>query len=92
MISMKLDVVMRDGNTVPVMIGPKVQVEFEREFAMGIAKAFGEDMRMEHVYWLAWRAMRHVQKTSLDFDGWLDQVADVEMDEGEAATPLDSAP
>jgi hypothetical protein len=88
MISMKMDVITSEG-TSTVSITPKVQVEFERHHSMGIAKAFGEDMRMEHVYWLAWKSMRHVKSTSLDFDQWLDTVIDVEM-EGDD-TPLEPA-
>jgi hypothetical protein len=91
MIAMKLGVVMPEG-TVDVIIGPKVQVEWERHYSMGIAAAFGEDMRMEYVYYLAWLAMRHVRKTSSTFDEWLDEVIDVEMDDDESAAPLAVTP
>jgi hypothetical protein len=90
MIAMKLNVVTTTG-TVPVMISPKVQVEFERHYKLGIAKAFGDDLKMEHIYFLAWKAMAHVGKTTATFDVWLDDVVDVEMDSDDSA-PLAPTP
>lgn len=92
MISMKLDIVMVTGETVPVVVSPKVQVEFERHYNCGIASAFGgDDMRMEHVYYLAWKAASHLRKTSKSFDDWLDDVEDIEMEEDDAV-PLAPVP
>jgi|TARA_R110000744_G_scaffold145453_4_gene258102 hypothetical protein len=79
MISLKMDVATTTGEKVPVVITPRVQVEFERHFKFGIAKAFTDDMHMEYVYYLAWRAMTHAQKTAEAFDDWLDSVSDIEM-------------
>lgn len=90
MIAMKLDVV-TTTETVPVTITPKVQVEFERHYKLGIAKAFGEDLKMEHIYFLAWKAMCHVGKTTATFDVWLDDVVDVEMG-GDDSAPLAPTP
>ena len=93
MISMKMDVVLTTGETVSIIVSPKVQVDFERHYKLGIANAFGGDeMRMEYVYYLAWKAMAHVGKTAKTFDDWLDDVADIEMIDDEEPDPLALAP
>lgn len=89
MMSMKLEVV-TTGGRYPVNITPKVQVEFERHYGVGIAKAFSEDQKIEHIYFLAWKAMHYAGLTASQFDQWLDDVLDVEMTDGDAA-PLDKA-
>lgn len=89
MISMKVDVVTNTG-TSRVAITPKVQVDFERHYKCGIAQAFGDDMRIEHVYYLAWKASVYAGQTTAQFDAWLDEVLDVEMVEDESG-PLDPA-
>ena len=84
MISMKMDVLMTSGDKVPVIVTPKAQVEFERHYKLGIANAFGDDMRMEYIYFLAWKAMVHIGRTTKSFDDWLDDVEDIEMAEDDA--------
>lgn len=91
MISLKMDVVMATGEKVSVAVTPRVQVEFERHFKFGIAKAFTDDMHMEYVYFLAWKAMGYAQKTSQSFDDWLESIVDIEMVDDDAP-PLAPAP
>ena len=67
---------LEDG-TYPVT--PVVQVAFEREFKTGMGKAFQTDMRSEHVYWLGWKAMHAAGKVVKPFDGWLGELAAVEI-------------
>lgn len=69
------------------VVTPKVQVLFEREFKMGLPKAFTAEPRMEHVYWLGWRAMQAAGEVVKPFDEWLGSVRSVEMVEG-AEVPL----
>jgi len=57
MISLSLRVT-HNGETNEYAVGPKVQVAFEREWKTGMPKALTNDQRMEHLYWLAWKASR----------------------------------
>ena len=66
-----------EAGTYPVT--PVVQVAFEREFKTGMGKAFQTDMRSEHIYWLAWKAMHAAGKVVKPFDGWLGELASVEI-------------
>lgn len=69
------------------VVTPKVQVLFEREFKMGLPKAFAAEPRMEHLYWLAWRSVQAAGDVVKPFDEWLGQVLAVEMVES-AEGPL----
>lgn len=82
MISLSLRVTTTNG-TNDYQVGPKVQVAFEREFKVGLPKAFAADQKMEHLYWLAWKCAEQVAKSGgpavKPFDGWLDTVESVEV-------------
>lgn len=82
MISLTLRVTV-DGVTNEYQVGPKVQVAFEREWKVGLPKAFSAEQRMEHMYWLAWKAQQASGAVVKPFDGWLDQVENVEVVEGD---------
>lgn len=71
-------------------VTPRVLVDFERFYKTGIGKAFAEEQRLEHVYWLAWTAERHSGTIVPVFDTWLDSVLDVELETGE--TPFVESP
>jgi len=78
MISLNLRVT-HDGETNEYAVGPKVQVAFEREWKVGLPKAFSVDMRVEHLYWLAWKAQGSSGAVVKPFDGWLEGVESVEI-------------
>lgn len=78
MISLNLRVTTTDGSR-DYEVRPKTVVAFEREFGMGVGKAFQSEQRAEHIYWLAWRAVKDSGTVVKPFDGWLDEVQDVEM-------------
>lgn len=59
-------------------ITPKVEVDFERKFGMGIGKAFNEQKR-EHQHYLAWLAVKASGAVVKPFDGWLDDVQNTEV-------------
>lgn len=82
MISLNLRVTTADGAR-EYEVKPKTVVEFERQFGMGIGKAFQTEQRAEHIYWLAWRSVKDSGQVVKPFDGWLDDVADVEMIEAD---------
>jgi hypothetical protein len=83
MISLTLRVTTGDGGG-EYEVGPKVQVAFEREWKVGMPKAFQTEQRMEHMYWLAWKAQQSSGVVVKPFDGWLDTVEKVEVVEGES--------
>ena len=61
-------------------VTPAVQVAFEREFKIGVAKAFGSDgMRNEHLFWLGWKAMHNSGRVVKPFDSWLAELVGVEL-------------
>lgn len=82
MISLNLRVTTADGAR-EYEVKPKTVVEFERQFGMGIGKAFQTEQRAEHIYWLAWRSVKDSGQVVKPFDGWLEDVADVEMIEAD---------
>jgi len=81
-ISLNLRVTTADGAR-EYEVKPKTVVEFERQFGMGIGKAFQTEQRAEHIYWLAWRSVKDSGQVVKPFDGWLEDVADVEMIEAD---------
>ena len=78
MISLTLRVT-HDGDTKEYVVGPKVQVQFEREWKVGMPKAFSSDQKVEHLYWLAWKAMQSSGAVVKPFDGWMDSLEAVEI-------------
>jgi hypothetical protein len=86
---MTLTVTMTGNDPVTVKITPKVQVAAERHFNTPISRLFAEDnVSMEAVYWVGWKAMHsagHVVKT---FDLWLDDLETVEFVPEETTNPL----
>ena len=84
MFGLNLRVVTQDGESI-VPVTPKVSVEFERQFQTGIGRAFQES-KVEHIYWLAWKAV----SSSQPFEKWLDNLIDVQMVEGNERPLSDS--
>ena len=82
MISLTLRVTVA-GDTNEYQVGPKVQVAFEREWKTGLPKAFSSEQRMEHMYWIAWKAQHAAGVPVKPFDSWLDTVENVEVVEGD---------
>lgn len=88
MMGLKLAVVTTAGELGEFAVTPKVQVEFERHFKIGVGKAFQQEQRVEHMYWLAWKAVHAAGLNPKPFDSWLDEVVDVQMVEDKTG-PLD---
>jgi hypothetical protein len=84
---LKLTVTKTDGSVRTFPVTPKVIVAFEREFKQGLVSAYSNDNRMEHTYWLAWKAEHAAGHVVKPFDGYLDDIVSVELEESPA--PLD---
>ena len=72
-------VIKNDGSEATFPVTPKVIVAFERFHKTGIGKAFQDNQKMEHVYWIGWDAERTAGNTVPVFDTWLDGIDSVEM-------------
>lgn len=88
MIDIRIKVTTTDGEAT-YTVTPKVQVEFERHHKIGIGKAFSQELKMEHIYWLGWCASKNAGANPKPFDSWLDTVTKIEMVD-EADIPLDA--
>ena len=94
---MKLKVIYPDRPDRIVLVGPRVQVMFERHYKTGLAKTFGKDGggQVEHLYWLAWRSLSLTDRDTPDFDDWLGQIEDVDLeqpDDDEEQDPTQTGP
>ena len=78
MISLTLRVVAADSET-DYRLTPAVVVAFERQFKVGIGKAFASEQKAEHMYWLAWKCVQQSGAEVKPFEGWLDTITDVQM-------------
>ncbi len=83
-------VVKTDGSEATFPVTPKVLVEFERFYKVGVGKAFQDEQRLEHVYWLAWKAAHAAGEQVTVFDTWLDTVVSVDLDT--ESVPFDGNP
>lgn len=55
---MKLKITQTDGTVTEARITPRLEVAFETKWKGGFSKLFREQERSEHLYWLAWEALR----------------------------------
>lgn len=78
MASFNVKVIIADNEHV-FPVKPRTVLAFERKFGMGMAKAFSQDQRHEHVYFLAWEAMRSSGNVVKPFETWLEEVDEVEL-------------
>lgn len=78
MIGINLKVTVDDEEII-APITPKSAIEFERHFKMGLPKAFTQEQKMEHLFWLGWVCVKATGRVVKPFDSWLDHVQNVEM-------------
>ena len=69
-----------DGQEGVYSLRPKTIVAFEQKFNKGFAKLLSEDQKLEHIYFLAWGAMRDAGKVVKPFgEAFLDTLESVEL-------------
>lgn len=81
-IQMRVDKTDGSSNIYPVT--PLVIVAFEREHKTSMSAAMSDNVRMEHLYWLGWKAEMVAKKaageiTRLFDDRYLEELAAVEV-------------
>ena len=52
-----------DGFEGVFSLTPRIIVGFEQKFGKGFGKLLGEDQRIEHIYWLAWKSCQEKSRT-----------------------------
>lgn len=69
-----------DGVEAVYSLRPRSIVAFEQKFGKGFAKLLSEDQKLEHIYFLAWSAMKDSGKVVKPWgDGFLDTLESVEL-------------
>lgn len=47
-----------DGVEVTYKLTPRIIVAFEQQFGAGMPKLLGQEQKVEHIYWIAWKALQ----------------------------------
>jgi hypothetical protein len=70
-----------DGVEATYKLTPRVIVGFEQQYGAGMPKLLGEQQKIEHIYWLAWKSM---QTAGIIVKPWgpefLDTIVSAELD------------
>jgi hypothetical protein len=70
-----------DGVEVSYKLTPRIIVAFEQQFGKGMPKLLGEEQKIEHIFWLAWKAQQ-VNGVVVKLFGpeYLDTIVSAELD------------
>lgn len=70
-----------DGVEASYRLTPRIIVAFEQNFGKGMPHLLGQEQRVEHIYWLAWKAMQ-VNGVVVKLFGpeFLDTITSAELD------------
>lgn len=88
MIGMNMKII-TENESFLVPITARCAINFERQFKIGLAKAFSQEQRMEHLYWLAWECVKASGRVVKPFDSWLDEIQQVQFIFNEEPDPLE---
>jgi hypothetical protein len=71
-----LQVVFIDASLEPVKVSAIASdlIAFEAKFDLSVAK-LSTDVRLTHLFFLAWHASKRTKLTELDFDAWTETVS-----------------
>ena len=77
---LRIKVKTSDGQEGTYALRPKTLVAFENKYNKGFAKLLSEDQKLEHIYFLAWSALKDSGKSVKPFgDAFLDTLDSVEL-------------
>jgi len=70
-----------DGAEVSYKLTPRIIVAFEQQFGAGMPKLLGEQQKIEHIFWLFWKAQQ-VNGVVVKLFGpeYLDTIVSAELD------------
>lgn len=71
--AINLHIVFNDGSEADVEAVAADMVAFETHFDMSIAK-LGDDVRLTHLFWLAWHSQKRTGVAKVEFDSWINTV------------------
>jgi hypothetical protein len=75
-----IKVKLSDGYENTFSLRPKTIVAFEQKFGGGFGKLLGNDQKIEHIYWLAWKSCVENSVVVKPFDsGFLDSLENAEL-------------
>jgi hypothetical protein len=72
-----------DGSKAEASASAPDFVAFERHFQKSV-QTFSKDVHLEYLLFLSWNALNRRKETKLDFDEWIDTVANVGVDDPKA--------
>jgi hypothetical protein len=76
-----------DGTAAEATASVADQVAFEQQHDRSIAR-LADDFRLTDACWLAWHSLKRTNRTTEEFDTWLDRVDNVEFGQAKIA-PLE---
>ena len=77
---LSVKIVMTDGVEHIYSLRPRIIVDFEQKFNKGLAKLLGEEQKLEHIYYLGWKALQSNGIVVKPFGGdFLDTIKSVEL-------------
>lgn len=77
---LKIKVKLVDGFEESFSLRPRIIVEFEQKYGKGLARLLGEEQKLEHIYFLAWLALKYGGKVVKPFGpDFLDTLESVSM-------------
>lgn len=80
MLGWRVKVTKTDASVATYPVTPTTIVAFERYFKTGLASAFTNEQKMEHLFWLGWDSERRAGVVVKPFDEWLDSISLVEVE------------
>jgi hypothetical protein len=72
---LEINIKMFEGEAYKVQTVASDLIKWETHFDLGIDKL----EKLTHLYFLSWLACKRLNKTSLEFEAWADQVEQVEV-------------
>jgi hypothetical protein len=77
---LSIKVVTNDDVEKVYSLRPRIIVDFEQKYNKGLAKLIGEEQKLEHIYYLAWLALKHNGNIIKPFGGdFLDTLKEVSL-------------
>ena len=89
MMNIKMHVAYEDGSGVDVSTSMPDFIAFERKYDKAVS-SFASEPRIEYMAFLAWHNLHRSKRTQLEFDAWLDTLAELTIGEEEEIVPLET--